>query len=208
MPAPENNPNSFMSHKWSHYHDCYAKHFPDNPRSILEIGIAGGGSLLHWRKQFPDARIAGLDIDPNCRRLEKLGFEIFIGSQADTGLMRTIGEKGPWDVVIDDGVHRPNQILCSFECLWPTVSEGGVYVIEDLQMSEILRWQVWQRFLGGPRAIVMKLYREMYRYVPDGPTTKPHTVHLYPHVAIITKVDTATDVVRYKYESTEKSTEV
>ena len=31
------------------------------PRSILEVGIGGGGSHFMWSKNFPDARVVGID---------------------------------------------------------------------------------------------------------------------------------------------------
>ena len=40
-----------------------------------------GGSLLMWKKFFGDnARIIGVDLYPETKKLEKQGFEIFIGT--------------------------------------------------------------------------------------------------------------------------------
>ena len=38
-------------------------------------------------------------------------------------------------VIIDDGGHTNSQIGHSFDVLWPLVRNGGVYVIEDLQVG-------------------------------------------------------------------------
>ena len=51
---------------------------------MLEIGVAGGGSLELWQRYFgPKARIVGMDINPDCKRFEKPGIQVVIGNQAD-----------------------------------------------------------------------------------------------------------------------------
>ena len=58
--------------KWKHYFEIYDRHlsrFRDREITVLEIGVAGGGSLEIWRKYFgPKAKIVGLDINPDCSR--------------------------------------------------------------------------------------------------------------------------------------------
>ena len=52
--------------------------------TFVEIGILGGGSLFMWREFFGEnARIIGIDLNPEAKRWEKEGFEIYIGSQSD-----------------------------------------------------------------------------------------------------------------------------
>ena len=52
--------------------------------TFVEIGILNGGSLFMWRDYFgPKARIIGVDLNPNAKKWEKDGFEIFIGNQTD-----------------------------------------------------------------------------------------------------------------------------
>jgi hypothetical protein len=49
------------------------------------------------------------------------------------------------DVVIDDGGHSMVQQLATFAGMWPAVSDGGVYLVEDLHTS------YWSEFGGGYR---------------------------------------------------------
>ena len=45
---------------------------------FVEIGVKRGGSLLMWRDWLgPKARIIGIDLDPNAKKLEEYGFEIY-----------------------------------------------------------------------------------------------------------------------------------
>ena len=73
--------------KWSNYFGIYEKIFQKfvNKKIIfVEIGIGNGGSLFMWRKFFgKKARIIGIELNPEAKILEKKGFEIFIGDQAD-----------------------------------------------------------------------------------------------------------------------------
>eukprot|EP01064_Diplonema_japonicum_P021071 TRINITY_DN30618_c0_g1_i1.p1 TRINITY_DN30618_c0_g1~~TRINITY_DN30618_c0_g1_i1.p1 ORF type:complete len:339 (+),score=59.19 TRINITY_DN30618_c0_g1_i1:53-1069(+) len=61
----------------------------------------------------------------------------FWGDQADPqrleSMMKTIGTQ--LDVVLDDGGHSMQQQITSFEHLFPHVTPGGVYIIEDLETS-------------------------------------------------------------------------
>jgi hypothetical protein len=51
--------------------------------TLVEIGVAEGGSLLMWRQFLgPKARIIGVDFDPAAARMRDKGFEIFVGDQA------------------------------------------------------------------------------------------------------------------------------
>ena len=39
----------------------------------------------------------------------------------------------PFEVVIDDGGHENKLMLPAFHSLWPSVTPGGLYFIEDMQ---------------------------------------------------------------------------
>ena len=46
--------------------------------TILEFGIAGGGSLQFYRKILgKNVRIIGVDLNPKCTELAKLGFDFY-----------------------------------------------------------------------------------------------------------------------------------
>lgn len=124
-------------HKWHHYFPIYETHFSKfrgKPCRMLEIGVQGGGSAKLFRDWLGDqSQITGLDIDERCRAIGKEDrIAIEIGDQADvTFLEQVIRRHGPWDIVLDDGGHTANQVLTSFDCLFPSLTEGGVYLIED-----------------------------------------------------------------------------
>jgi hypothetical protein len=123
--------------KWSHYYDIYDRHFArfrDRSITLLEIGIAGGGSLDLWRRYFgPGARLIGLDINPDCKRFESENTRIVIGDQGDPKFLETLAaETGPIDILIDDGSHIYEHQLASFRTLFPHIRDDGIYACEDL----------------------------------------------------------------------------
>ena len=42
---------------------------------------------------------------------------------------------GPFDIIIDDGGHTMEQQIISIETLFPLLSDGGVYLVEDTHTS-------------------------------------------------------------------------
>jgi len=145
--------------KWAHYLGAYEEQlgpfrrgFPNRdgslrPLRILEIGVYKGGSLQLWRRYFgAQASVWGIDADPACSAIDDPDLEIRIGSQQDRRFLEgVVDEMGGVDVVIDDGSHQADHQRASFEVLFPLLSEGGIYAVEDLHTS------YWRRYGGGYR---------------------------------------------------------
>jgi hypothetical protein len=144
----------FWSHKgpviqkWVHYLPVYEKYlerYKGSPVRVLEIGVSMGGSLDVWRDFFgPEAVIFGIDIDPECAKFNDKSGQVRIGSQDDPEFLASvIKEMGGVDLVLDDGSHRSSHIRASFNVLFPLLTDGGTYVIEDLHAA------YWAKFGGG-----------------------------------------------------------
>ena len=133
--------------KWHHYFEVYDRHFSkfrNREINILEIGVLHGGSLQMWKDYFgPKAKIYGIDINPECKKFEEENIQIFIGSQSDRNFLSEIKKQLPaFDILIDDGGHRVEQQIISFEELFGHMTEEGVYLCEDLHTS------YWEEFGG------------------------------------------------------------
>ncbi len=127
-------------HKWIDYFDIYHRAlspYRNKPITFLEIGVQNGGSAMMWRDYLgPEAKIIGMDKDPQCKALEEYGFEIWIGDQGDPAFWQEFLAAHPAiDIVLDDGGHTMQQQLVTFEALWPAVAFGGLYLVEDLHTS-------------------------------------------------------------------------
>jgi len=137
-----------LIHKWDHYFEIYDRYFSKyqgQKVNILEIGISHGGSIQLWKKYFGDkVHIYAIDIIPECAKLQEENTTIFIGSQSDPVFLNEVIKKlPPIDIIIDDGGHTMIQQKISFECLYPHLKEGGVYLVEDTHTS------YWYQFHGG-----------------------------------------------------------
>ncbi len=116
--------------------------------SFLEIGVYKGGSVRMWRDFFaPGSGLTFLDIDPACRALELPGTRVMIGDQQDAAFLAGVAaERGPFDLIVDDGGHKMGQQIGSFGALWPHLKDGGLYIVEDTHTS------YWPGFGGGLKA--------------------------------------------------------
>lgn len=137
--------NTQRLHKWLHYFDIYERHFAefrDRPITLLEIGVHGGGSLEMWRDYFhPDSQIVGIDINPACAAHAHDNIDVHIGSQDDPALLASLVEKyGEFDIIVDDGSHMNAHMVASFEALYPSVKQRGVYMVEDMHTSYLPKY--------------------------------------------------------------------
>ncbi len=127
-------------HKWQHYFEIYDRHlsrFRGTDVHLVEFGISHGGSLQMWKEYFgPAARIVGIDINPDCKRLEEEQVQIHIGDQGNRRFLKSLMREIPRvDVLIDDGGHTMKQQINTFEELFPHIDKNGVYLCEDLHTS-------------------------------------------------------------------------
>lgn len=119
------------------YAFVYEGLFPDREAvtAVLEIGVAGGGSIRAWHEIFPNAVIVGLDQGPSleCPRGPRL--EIHQGNQRDrAAVLNCVGGR-QFDLIIDDASHiLSDQLLCLW-WLWPHLKPGGYFVVEEMDIQ-------------------------------------------------------------------------
>ena len=143
----------FISDKFSEAHDyipaVYDKYFLDireTAKTILEVGIKSGSSLLLWNDYFTNARVIGLDINASSQfnKPENQFKDIFciIGDAYSPNVMDMI----PYDidVAIDDGSHMIDDILFFIDNYLPRVKSGGYLIVEDIvpEYIDILKEKV------------------------------------------------------------------
>lgn len=109
-------------------------------RYVLEIGVAAGHSLRAWRVYFPHAAIVGLDASEASRFTEERIYA-YTGDQNSVSDLLTLPRalNLRYDIVIDDGNHRPHSQLFTLFCLLPYVRPGGLYCIEDITDDDFFR---------------------------------------------------------------------
>lgn len=139
-------------HFYTQHYQKHFKPFKYKKINLLEIGVggyenslSGGESLRMWKTFFPFAKIFSLDIFDKSFLQEKR-IQIFKGSQVDLDFLEDVcTQAGVFDLIIDDGSHINEQVIKSFEFLFPKLKNGGIYVIEDTQTS------YWEKYGGSSK---------------------------------------------------------
>jgi hypothetical protein len=115
------------------------------PQRIMELGILDGGSIAFWHEIFRPQRHVAID---RMHRTDSRYFQQYVQSRGLSDRIRTFWKTsqanqealrrivatefdGPVDLVIDDASHLYGPTLASFEALFPAMSPGGLYIIED-----------------------------------------------------------------------------
>jgi hypothetical protein len=130
----------YYSLKHTNYFPIYDElllKFVGLPITFLEIGILDGGSLFMWRDFLgKDARIIGVDLNPEAAKWREHGFEIFIGDQSNPDFWKDLyDELGEIDILLDDGGHRNDQQMVTVQCSLENICDGGMIIVEDSQTS-------------------------------------------------------------------------
>jgi len=127
---------SSLGHNYMSFYETEFSSLKLEIRKILEIGVYKGASLETWSEAFPKSEVWGIDIDPKTKKFEKDRIIVRVGDQTDENFLQSVvDEVGQFDIIVDDGSHFSEDQIKSLEFLFPYVSLGGLYVIEDLQTS-------------------------------------------------------------------------
>ncbi len=110
--------------------------------TFVEIGVLHGGSLFMWKEYFGEkAKIIGIDLNPNAKKLEKDGFDIFVGSQSDKNFWKNFFYKvGNIDILLDDGGHENHQQIITMSEAIPNINDGGIIITEDTHTSYLKKF--------------------------------------------------------------------
>lgn len=130
-------------HGYLGFYEKLLKPIRNKPITMLEIGVAGGESILMWQDWFtqPTTMIYGVDIED--RPLPKFDerVAIIVGDASNPNMVFDITNRtGLLDLVIDDGSHHSGQQKDSLRLLWPNLKSGGLYIVEDCSTSYSLPW--------------------------------------------------------------------
>ncbi len=123
------------------YQDMFGE-FEGKDIVFVEIGVLHGGSLFMWREYFgKNSRIIGIDLNPEAKKLEKDGFEIFIGSQSDPTFWKNFyNEVGDIDILLDDGGHENAQQIITIDESINNIKENGIIAVEDTHTSYLKKF--------------------------------------------------------------------
>lgn len=147
-----------MGRNWHNYSIVYHTLF-QNVRTeslrIFELGLGTnnvnvpsnmgshgkpGASLRAWRDYFPNSLVFGADIDRNVL-FEENRIKTYFCDQLNPKEIETMWNREDlhenFDIIIEDGLHTFEANKCFFENSIHKVKEGGVYIIEDVSVSQL-----------------------------------------------------------------------
>jgi hypothetical protein len=104
---------------------------------ILELGVDKGGSLELWESYFSNLSLL-VGVEKNDWKIEgnfSYKTRIEIGDLSQTEFYDRIKRYGSFDIIIDDASHKASDIILSFNNLFPILSDGGIYCIENVYYS-------------------------------------------------------------------------
>jgi 23S rRNA U2552 (ribose-2'-O)-methylase RlmE/FtsJ len=139
---------NYASDKWDNYleiYETYLRPYINKNAHILEIGVQNGGFLQVLDKYLGNAKIYGIDIDPNvCKQnfggnITALCFDATKIESLEKSSISNI----EFDVIIDDASHHNKDVIDTFKLSFPKLKKGGVYIVEDVHTS------YWAEYGGG-----------------------------------------------------------
>jgi predicted O-methyltransferase YrrM len=141
-PGRPSKPGSFTiakSEPYIRFYEALAR--SSSPEGVLELGIQQGGSFVFLDKLFSPTRMSAIELSAKpitpfmdyiaARTNRNAHFGI---SQTDEAALTKIVDDdlgGTLDLVVDDASHSYAPTRRSFELLFPLLSPGGHYLIED-----------------------------------------------------------------------------
>jgi len=111
---------------------------------FVEIGVAGGSSVILWWNYFTKASFSFFDRDQNfLNNVEKMDFpsrspylglmDVSVDGNVTESLLKT-GKQ--FDVIIDDSSHVFEHQIRIVQEAFPSLKPGGILIVEDIYRSE------------------------------------------------------------------------
>lgn len=131
-----------MFHNYTEFYQELLSPIRHLPITMLEIGVLGGHSLRMWDGFFDNENTQIYGADIHDREIPESGkIRIRIGDATNPNFLYDLTqETGPIDLIVDDGSHFSSHQKDSLRLLWPSLSPGGLYIVEDCHSSYFYPW--------------------------------------------------------------------
>jgi hypothetical protein len=147
-----------------------------------------------WQRFFgAGMEIVGIDVDPTAKQLADPRITVVVGDQEDPEFLASVvAEHGPFDIVIDDGGHTMAQQITSIETLFPSVRDGGTYLVEDCHTSYFPEFEAGRGKPGTFIEWAKERIDDLHAYHEGGPVHPVWTdhvdgIHCYDSIVVFDK---------------------
>lgn len=99
-------------------------------KKVLEIGVQRGGSLITWAAT--GAEVWGIDLEAAPGFLKHPRIHCVKGNAYSLEAVQHFKTQGVYDMIVEDGSHKPEDIVWAAKWYSELLAVGGVMVIEDI----------------------------------------------------------------------------
>ena len=131
--SPEGHGDKGTAHSYINDYEKLLNEYRENA-TVLEIGICEGESLKMWDEYFINSNVYGIDITDQYIKdlIAENKYNIIIGDACSETILKHLNDL-TFDVIIDDGSHKIDDQINSFNILKNKMKSNGIYIIEDIQ---------------------------------------------------------------------------
>jgi len=124
-------------HSYPLVYERYAPGRCSKGKKVLEIGVQRGGSILTWASL--GAEVWGIDIDESPGYLKHPRIHCVKGNAYSLEAIQHFKSLGvKFDMIVEDGSHKPEDILWAAQWYSELLSEDGVMILEDIPNAEVV----------------------------------------------------------------------
>lgn len=116
-----------FTHDYLRHYEWILNNLRADDMTVVEFGCQRGSSLRMWKSFFSNAKIVGVDLDPEARKSIEDRISIIIGDATDESTRDKITSQCDNIMIcIDDASHAWSDQRRTFELFWPILGGGGV----------------------------------------------------------------------------------
>jgi hypothetical protein len=128
------------THSYLKHYQSYFQHLQYDNINILEIGIAGGGSIKLWSDYFINGIVYAIDIiEPPffLKNYNSDKIKLYKDDAYSTNFIKNeFTDKGiKFDIIIDDGPHTKESYIFVAKHYTNLLTDNGILVIEDVPLA-------------------------------------------------------------------------
>jgi len=139
MPGEAGGGDKGTTHTYIDEYEHLLKDYRDKS-TVLEIGIHLGHSCEMWCEYFTNSTIVGVDIINNGIDTDHIPYKAIFADATSPDILSHIKDY-TFDVIIDDGSHKFEDQISSYNILKHKLSPTGIYIIEDIDNLDLHRIQ-------------------------------------------------------------------
>lgn len=125
---------SYYVHNYLSKYEHFLKNFRDKQFTLLELGVYEGASERMWQDYFQQAKIVGVDIDPDCKQYESNRIHIEIADLGKNETLQRLRDYHP-TIIVDDASHLWSHQIKALFALFDVLPSGGIYICEDMETA-------------------------------------------------------------------------